>query len=127
MLKRIKNLLEHNAITIAITLTLLIIYLSLAPTSDVMALDVSDKTLHAFAYFGLTSSWFFAIKSSHSRLKTKISIGFLVLLLSISLEFLQGSLTDYRTADFYDIIANTFGIIIALVSFRTLMQVFQTI
>lgn len=127
MLKRIKNLLERSAITIAIALTFLIIYLSLAQTSDIMTLGVSDKTLHSLAYFGLTSSWFFAIKSSHFRFKAKISIGLLVLLLSVSLEFLQGSLTDYRTADYYDILANAFGIIIAFVSFRTLLQVYQTI
>ncbi|MDT0554005.1 VanZ family protein [Urechidicola vernalis] len=128
MLMHIKQLLERNRYAIAASFTLLIIYLSLAPTSNAIdVIDVSDKTLHTFAYFVLALSWIFAIKSSHAFLKQKMSIGFFVLVLSILLELLQGSLTDYRTADYLDIVANTIGIIIAIVSFKYLLQLYNTI
>ena len=128
MLKAIKQLLERNRYAIAASFTLLIIFLSLAPTSKAIdVIDVSDKTLHAFAYFVLALSWIFAIKSSHTLLKQKVSIGFFVLLLSILLEILQESLTDYRTADYLDIIANTLGIIFAIVSFKYLLRLYNTI
>ena len=128
MLKHTKQLLERNRYAIAASFTLLIIYLSLAPTSNAIdVIDVSDKALHAFAYFVLALSWIFAIKSSHVLLRQKMSIGILVLLLSILLEILQGSLTEYRTADYLDIIANTVGIIFAIVSFKYLLQLYNTI
>lgn len=128
MLKPIKNLLERSSYAIAITFTLLIIYMSLASTSNmVVVIDVSDKTMHSFAYFVLSISWFFAIKSSHFELKAKVKIGLLVLLLSIILEILQGSITSYRTADYLDIIANIIGIIFAVISFKPLLRLYHTI
>lgn len=128
MLMPIKKLLERSRFTIATSFTLLIIYLSLARTSVALdVIDVSDKTLHTFAYCVLTASWIFAIKSSHIVFKQKFIIGFFVLLLSVLLEILQGSLTDYRTADYLDIVANTLGIIIAIVSFKYLLQLYNTI
>ncbi len=128
MLKRIKNLLEHNAILIAIALTITIIYLSLASTMpNVMEVNVSDKILHTFAYFGLSTSWFFAIKASYNNFNKKVIIAFLVLFFSVLLEFLQGSLTNYRTADYYDIVANSIGIVIAVISFNTMIRLYNAI
>lgn len=126
MLKHIKNLLEGSAYALAITLTILIIYLSLASTPKIMGIvNISDKILHLVAYFVLSLSWFFAVRSSHFQIKSKVGIGILVL--SVILEFLQGSFTNYRTADYYDIVANTFGIIIALISFRRMLLFYHAI
>ena len=128
MLKHIKNLLEGSAYALAITLTILIIYLSLASTPKIMGIvNISDKILHLVAYFVLSLSWFFAVRSSHFQIKSKVGIGILVLILSVILEFLQGSFTNYRTADYYDIVANTFGIIIALISFRRMLLFYHAI
>ena len=127
MLKAIKRLLEHNRYVICIALTILVIYLSLGKTSDLMsAIDVSDKSLHSFAYFGLSLSWFFAIRKSHSSFKFKILIGFAIFLLGILMEFLQGSITDYRTMDYFDVIANTVGIVLAVISFRNLLRLYHS-
>jgi len=89
-------------------------------------INVSDKSLHSLAYFGLSLSWLFAIRKSHSDIKWKILIGFAMLLLGILLEYLQGSLTDYRTTDYLDVIANTVGIIIAVISFRNLLRLYHS-
>ena len=128
MLKDIKQLLERSSYVIAISITLLIIYLSLAPTANVMeTIRISDKSLHGFAYFVLTLSWLFAFKNEHKSVKMKFLIGFLILTLGIVLEYLQGEITDYRTSDYLDIVANTFGIIIALLSFRNLLRFYNAI
>ncbi len=128
MLKRIKNLLEGSAFIFAIALTFLIIYLSLVSTPKIMGVvSISDKGLHLFAYFILSSSWFFAVKSSHFKIIKKVNIGLLVLVFSIILELLQGTFTNYRTADYYDIVANAFGIIIAIVSFKRMLLLYHTI
>ena len=127
MLKTIKRLLERSRYLICISLTFLVIYLSLAQTADLMgAIKVSDKSLHSFAYFGLSISWLFAIRKSHSDIKWKFLIGFAMLLLGILLEYLQGSVTDYRTTDYLDVIANTIGIIIAMVSFRNMLRLYHS-
>ncbi|MCK5815327.1 MAG: VanZ family protein [Flavobacteriaceae bacterium] len=128
MLKDIKKLLERNSFVIAVSITLLIIYLSLAHSPSVVsAIPVSDKSLHGFAYFGLTISWLFAFKKSHKDLKTRVLIGFLLLVMGAALEYLQGRITNYRTPDYLDIVANTFGIIIAIVSYRRLLRFYATI
>ena len=127
MQKTIKNLLERSRYLICVSLTLLVIYLSLARTDDLMvSIDVSDKSLHGLAYFGLSLSWLFAIRKSHSSLKWKILIGFSMMLLGILLEFLQGNITDYRTSDYFDVLANTVGIIIALISFRNVLRLYHS-
>ena len=128
MLKPIKHLLEHNAYSIAIGLTILIIYLSLGETSKLTeVVQVSDKSLHSFAYFGLSLSWFFAVKSSHDQFKNKLIIGILLLILSILLELLQGTVTDYRIPDQFDVVANVIGIVIAAILFKPLLHVYNTI
>jgi VanZ family protein len=127
MLKAIKKLLEDSRIVIAISLTILVIYLSLGQTGNIIqTVHVSDKSLHGFAYFGLSLSWMFAIRKSHSSFNWMVVIGFLLFLLGILLEFLQGSITDYRTTDFFDVIANMFGILIALISFRILLRLYHS-
>ena len=127
MLKTIKRLLEGSRYLICISLTFLVIYLSLAQTAGLMgAIKVSDKSLHSLAYFGLSISWLFAIQKSHSSLKWKVLIGFAMFFLGILLEFLQGTITDYRSTDYLDVIANTIGIIIAMISFRILLRLYHS-
>lgn len=128
MLKPIKHLLECNAYSIAIGLTILTVFLSLGQTSSLIAVvKVSDKSLHSFAYFGLALSWFFAVKSSHTRIRQKIIIALFLLLLSVLLEYLQGTITDNRVLDYFDIVANIIGIVIAVVFFRPLLHIYKTI
>jgi len=128
MLKIIKNLLERSAYLISFSITCIVIYLSLSSLSELnVKITVSDKFLHSLAYLILSLSWLFAIKKSHSNFKTKIQIGFIVFLFGIIIEVLQSSLTIYRHGDYLDIIANTFGIILAIVTFNVLFRFYKVI
>lgn len=124
----IKNLLQANAYLIAISLTVFIAYLSLGSFSEInMPIDNPDKFFHSIAYFFLALSWFFAVEKSHSIFKYKIVVVFFVLIFGIIIEVLQSSLTTYRTADYYDIMANSFGILIAMALFNRLLRFYNTI
>jgi VanZ family protein len=116
MQKRIKNLLERNALSIAISFTLLIAYLSLKTIHFESPINITflDKILHFSAYFVLTLSWLFALRLSNKKYLVLISL----LLYGILIEFLQGWLTLNRTKDFYDVIANGFGIIFAALLYK---------
>ncbi|PHR70161.1 MAG: hypothetical protein COA67_08780 [Lutibacter sp.] len=119
---------ERSAFLVSATITLLVAYLSLTPITDLnVEITISDKFLHSLAYLVLTCSWLFAIKKSHSNFKTKILIGFVVFLFGIILEVLQSSLTIYRHGDYLDIIANTIGIVLAIVAFNHLFRIYKTI
>jgi glycopeptide antibiotics resistance protein len=120
--------LERNAFVIASILTILITYLSLTSLDDLnIQISASDKILHALAYFVLCSSWYFAIIRIQPKFKYKIIITIAVFAFGCLLEFLQGMTAQNRVADFYDIFANTLGIILAFTSFNYLMKVFQSI
>jgi VanZ family protein len=128
MLKTIKNLLESSAYLISFSITCLITYLSFTPLTDLnVEITVSDKFLHSFAYLVLTFSWLFAIQRSHSNFRIKVLIGFVIFLFGIIIEILQSSLTIYRHGDYLDIIANTIGIVLAIVTFNLLFRVYKTI
>ena len=125
---RIKNLLQANAYLIAVSLTVFIAYLSLDSFSEIkMPMDNSDKYFHSIAYFFLAVSWFFAVEKSHSIFKYKIVVAFFVLIFGIIIEVSQSSFTTYRTGDYYDIMANSFGILIAIVLFNRLLRFYNRI
>ncbi|WP_299106376.1 VanZ family protein [uncultured Tenacibaculum sp.] len=117
MQKDIKKLFKDNSIIIAIGVTISIAILSLAKLGK-YPLPISfsniDKIEHAIAYFFLTLFWLLALKN-------KVSIAIIVLCCfayGIIIEVLQGVLTTYRFAEYYDILANTIGILIAFIFFR---------
>ncbi len=124
MLKTIKNLLRRNAYSIAVFVTIVIIYLSLSPLKE-FKIDISnsDKILHALAYVILTLSWLLAIKKSHNSIKTKLWIGVVIVIFGIIIEVLQSKLTIYRSGEFLDALANTTGITIAILLFDTVFKV----
>ena len=94
-----------------------IVYLSLINLSEtpVSELGMSDKIMHAGAYFILGLSWIFYFLSEHeSKLKKNIIIvSLVVIVFGTLIEILQDRLTDYRQLDFYDIFANSIGVIVA--------------
>jgi len=112
----IKRLLERNALAIALFITLLVAFLSLASLRGVASINISnsDKIGHTIAYFTLSLSWFYVFKDNS---KKRIITLFLLIIYGIVLEILQGTLTTYRTADFYDFIANTTGVLLAVFVF----------
>lgn len=130
MLRRIKKLLEHNALTLAVIATIIVAFLSLSsvPKLDLgFKLKSSDKYLHALAYFTLSSVWYFALHEKLKKLSFKIFVISVLIIYGIILEALQGGLTNYRTADFFDILANILGIVIATLFFDRIMKWYHTI
>lgn len=81
----------------------------------------TDKLLHLAAYFGLVLLWkgYFILKDKpESQYKKNLfKIAGLSVLFGMLIEVLQGTLTNYREPDWYDILANTAGILLAVIIF----------
>lgn len=102
----------------ALVYTGLILYLSLINLADtpVKDLGMSDKIMHGGAYFGLGLLWMFHSVFSFKKeglpgrilIVSAASIAF-----GTFIEVLQDRLTSYRQLDFYDILANSIGVIVA--------------
>lgn len=97
-------------------LPILIIYIialtfgSLSSTSSVPKLGFSfdDKIYHFLAYAVLTFLLFNYLISTSIKRKLLSSVSIAVIY-GIIIEGLQATVTDFRTPDYYDIIANTAG------------------
>ncbi|MCM4155320.1 teicoplanin resistance protein VanZ [Gramella sp. AN32] len=77
--------------------------------------------LHAGAYLFLVLFWkiFFIIKkdNSSSYKSNLLWVGLGCFLFGMLIEVLQGTLTSYRTPDWWDIVANSTGVILAVLIF----------
>lgn len=130
MLTDIKKLLERNALIIAIAVTVAIAVLSLSAVPKLnleLGIKSGDKYLHFIAYFVLSSSWYFALKDKINGKVFKIFVPLGLILYGIILEGLQSGLTTYRTGDMYDAIANTAGVIAALILFNRIINWYRSI
>jgi VanZ family protein len=102
-------------LTLGWLLVALIVFLSLYPKPpQPLEFEQSDKLSHIIAYM-ILMLWFANIYSQRSS-RFQISIGFFVM--GVSLEFLQG-MSAYRTFSYSDMLANGFGILLALYLART--------
>ncbi len=130
MLRDIKKLLERNALIIAVVATvfLAILSLSVVPKLNLgLGIKAGDKYLHFIAYFGLSLMWYFALKDRINQKIFKIFVPLGLIFYGIILEGLQSGLTTYRTGDVYDAIANTAGVIVALILFKKIIKWYSTI
>ena len=120
MLKPIKRLLEDNAIYIAIFFKISITIGSLVKSDFIVvkSISVSDKTYHLIAYFLLMLSWLnvFCKKETFQKNVKYVILGCIIF--GIIIEILQGIITSYRTASYLDIVANTIGVLLAVVIFH---------
>lgn len=112
MLKHIKNLLERNSLYIACAVTLLITYLSLIKINHNIPIKVNnlDKYEHLTAYCTLGYSWLLVFRNYPKKIYVILG----VIVFGIIIEFLQTILTSYRTGDFYDVIANSTGVLLSI-------------
>jgi VanZ family protein len=111
MLQHMKALLKGNIYIIAIIVTLSILYLSLVKMPSYGAgIAHLDKLQHCFAYFILSSSWLLVF---YKKNKKHLIVGCCILF-GIIIEVLQNKITDYRTGDYLDIIANSTGVFLGL-------------
>ena len=118
--------------TVALTIGSLI-----KPVEIDTTLSYADKILHTGAYAGLTFLWLsvYQLFSSKKQILWTASykyflIMILIVIFGVIIEVLQGSITSYRTADTWDAIANTagvlFGSIMFLLFFKKIMKLKST-
>jgi len=130
MLQDIKKLLERNATFLAILATLFLTIMSLVSVPKFsLGLDIKsgDKYLHFSAYLILTLVWYFALKDRVKEKSVKIFLPLGLIVYGIILEGLQGSLSTHRTADIYDAMANTAGVLVGLMIFKRFIRLYRTI
>jgi len=100
--------------------TLALTAMCLVRLKDVPNLGVSfgDKLFHFLAYGLLTCLWFGTF-FFNTRLKKSKAIGYALIfsmIFGIIIEVLQGTATDYRAFDVYDVLANGFGALLTAVA-----------
>lgn len=122
-MQKLINLILNSKLLLAFAIfsTLMIAYLSLTDISDLPNLEVKneDKFYHMIAYFILNTVWLLALSSNaFGRLKFHIFISIGIIIFGIIIELLQDILTDYRTFDLYDILANSLGVILSFICFE---------
>ena len=116
----IKHLLAHKkkAVLVSVVYTIVLTYYCLkASPISIKLPSQSDKLLHALAYFVFTIAWFLSFKFTFNftKLKSLITVFCLAVLFGIFIEYLQYTLTNHRQADILDVLANTFGTILAVI------------
>ena len=123
MRKPIKNLLARKTVLfVAIAYSIVVTALLLTPIPEQSSVDVPnlDKLVHVFIYMLLVLLWLWAkvSKFSGKQQKTWWVISF-VLIYGIVIEIIQGNFIPTRSFDFFDILANTGGILLGYWIFRT--------
>ncbi|MDC1162189.1 VanZ family protein [Tenacibaculum sp.] len=115
----IKHLLKGSTLLVAIIITVSIAILSfLKIEKQPVKISNLDKIEHAVAYFTLAFFWLLSL----ARRKVKYLIIFSCLFYGIIIEVLQTKMTSYRTGDYFDVIANSMGILMALLIFNCFFE-----
>jgi VanZ family protein len=131
MLTLIKNLLARNAYSIAIAITIFITITSLVSLKGIKPIAISihnfDKIVHFTFYFSLALSWLFATQHTVKKATSKAILVIALISFGIIIEALQGGMTTHRQADFYDILANSIGVLLATTLFPKLNKWFNSI
>lgn len=116
LLRIIKHLLVHKKIAffVALGYTIALTAVSLVSVSGMPDFEYSnaDKIYHFIAYFFLSSLWFVVLFKRYKLPFYKSLLYSVVasILFGIIIEVLQAILTDYRSADYMDVLANTIGV-----------------
>ncbi len=91
---------------------------------SVAGFDPTDKMLHAGAYLFLTGLWklFFVFKATDFERYTAnlLWVAFASFVFGMLIEVLQGTLTSYRTPDWWDVLANSTGVVLAVLFFMVM-------
>ena len=105
-----KVLLKAKLTIIAIAVSIGILCLSLIKISIYNPIDTPhlDKLQHSLAYFVLSICWLFA----RQKKQRKYVIVLCCILFGIVVEILQYTITSYRTGDYLDVLANSFGVLL---------------
>ena len=103
----------------------IILYMCLIRISELPEVKIPyiDKVVHTFFYFVFSLLWFFALRFSfekQSQAKLLRLVFLIAFLFGIAIELFQAFFTTYRSGDVTDVVANTFGILLAIVLIRFL-------
>jgi len=83
--------------------------------------DPTDKMLHAGAYLFLAFLWklYFIFQTPDFKRYTSnlLWVAFACFIFGMLIEVLQGTLTSYRTPDWWDVLANSTGVVLAVLFF----------
>jgi VanZ family protein len=88
----------------AVLCGLVVLYLSLAPSTALPKVDLWDKAEHAIAYTALTLAWLLAFP----RRPLEVAGG--VFALGVGVELAQASMHFGRVGHLYDVVANLVGV-----------------
>lgn len=114
---------DRKILFIAVSITLIIAFLSLIKLNGTsVKINHIDKLEHAIAYAFLALGWLLYFKESFSNKKLKYIIALGCVFYGIVIEVLQTTLTTYRTASLLDILANMFGVFVALLVFSSIYK-----
>jgi VanZ family protein len=92
------------------------------PSSNWLELLNVDKLIHAFIFFVLSAlSFLTAIKFKQSAFILKLCV-LLCITYGVALEWMQANYFSNRSADWQDIIANSFGCLLALFFLKKIRQ-----
>lgn len=93
--------------------------------------DPTDKMLHAGAYLFLAFLWklYFLFKNTHFKRYTSnlLWVAFASFIFGMLIEVLQGTLTSYRTPDWWDVLANSTGVVLAVLFFMVMAPTMKKI
>lgn len=96
---------------LALLYTIALAVVSLLSSNNLPSIDINnaDKIGHAVAYSLLCLGWYLVIKS-HEIYQALLKAAIIAVIYGIILEILQGTLTEERITDEYDILANCIGV-----------------
>ncbi len=125
MLQLIKNWFLRNSLLVAIALSAAIVLVSLVNTKSLPtnSISISDKLLHAVAYFMLIWSWMLVFRNNLT-IKSKLLIFIVLVVFGIILELFQERTGQNRSGDFKDVLANMLGLMGGLITFKYMLQGF---
>lgn len=113
--------------TLAFIWTLVILIGCLTSSKNIQSVDIPilgyDKVLHALLYFALVILWLFYFYVTKTLSTKKYFLVFLsCFFYGVLIEVLQHVLTQDRTADVFDVLANTLGLLLGLLTFKQLIK-----
>lgn len=119
-------LLGRKFLFLAVGWTIIITALSLItiekPLTFVLHLPFKDKIIHFIFYFVFVVLWDFGLKGKTNSFRVKILL--VAVFYGIIIEVLQYAVTKNRTADFYDVLANSLGALFAFFVIPFLKRIF---
>jgi len=103
----------------------LIVFASLCNVNSIPKIQLFehfDKVVHFAMYFGasLFSIPFFTFNKKYKR--SFLLAFFFSVLLGITMEFLQYAITENRSADIFDVLANIFGSIVGIFVYQLFIK-----